>query len=112
MHPRTIALVGVSSDTSTRGCGLIQSLVSDHYEGEIIPVNPGESEVLGFKCYASLADVPQNIDLAIICTAAKTVPGVLEDCGKKGVKGAMLLAPGYGETGEQGRLLERETAAI
>lgn len=112
IHPRTMAIIGASKDPAKRGYRAIKSLVGDQYAGEIIPINPKESEILGLKCYSTLAAVPQDVDVALVCTAAKTVPGVIEDCGKKGVKGAVLLAGGFSEAGEAGRLLEEETVAI
>lgn len=112
LNPRTIAIVGASKDPTKRGYRAIQSLFNDNYQGRIFPINPKESEILGLKCYPTLADIPEDVDVALVCTAAKTVPGVMEACGKKGVKGAILLAGGFGEANEAGRVLEEETAAI
>ena len=112
LHPRTMAIIGASANSTKRGYRAIKSLMADNYQGQIIPINPKETEILGFKCYASLDAVPMDIDLAMVCTGAKTVPGVIEDCGKKGVKGAILLAGGFSEASEQGRLLEEEAVRI
>ena len=112
LNPRTIVVIGASRDPTKRGNRAIQSLLADRYEGKIIPINPREREILGLECYAAVADAPGDIDLAIVCTAAKTVPGVIEECGRRNVKGAILLAGGFSEASEAGRVLEDATVAI
>ena len=112
LNPRTMAIIGASKDPTKRGYRAIQSLFSENYQGTILPINPKESEILGLKCYPTIGDVPGEVDLALVCTAAKTVPGVVEACAHKGVKGAILLAGGFGEASEAGRLLEEEAVAI
>lgn len=113
LNPRSILVVGASKDPTKRGNRAIQSLVSDGYQGEIIPINPKESEILGFKCYPSISAAPGELDLAIVCTAAKTVKGVIEECGQRKVKGAILLAAGFSETATpEGVALENEVVAL
>jgi acyl-CoA synthetase (NDP forming) len=112
LNPRSIAIIGASKDPAKRGYRAIQSLFNDHYQGKILPINPKESEILGLACYPAIEDVPGEVDVALVCTAAKTVPAVMEACGRKGVKGAILLAGGFGEASEAGRLLEEETVEI
>ena len=90
-NPRVLAVIGASNDPEKRGYRAIKTLMADNYEGTIIPINPRANEILGLKCYATLDDVPGDIDLALVCTAAKTVPDVVRSCGKKNVKGALLL---------------------
>lgn len=111
-HPRTIAIIGASADPTKRGYRAIESLTGAGYSGEIIPINPKESTIFGFKCFPSLAAVPKAIDLAVVCTAAKTVLDVIGQCGEKGIKGAVLLAGGFSEASEAGRKLEEEAVAI
>ncbi|MDB5926480.1 MAG: sucC2, partial [Betaproteobacteria bacterium] len=77
LNPRSIVIVGASKDPTKRGNRAIRSLVSDGYIGKIIPINPREPEILGFQCYPSIADAPGELDLAIVCTAAKTVMAVI-----------------------------------
>lgn len=112
IHPRTIAVIGASKNPLKRGHRAIKTLVHDNYQGMIVPINPTESEILGFKCYPSLDAVPHDIDLALVCTAAGMAPEVVEQCGKKGVKGAILLAGGFSEASEEGRVLEDKVVAI
>ncbi|MGZ5151346.1 MAG: acetate--CoA ligase family protein [Burkholderiales bacterium] len=112
LNPRSIVIIGASKDPTKRGNRAIRSLVSDGYVGEIIPINPREPEILGFQCYPSIADAPGELDLAIVCTAAKSVMGVIEECGERKVKGAILLAAGFSEVGEEGRKLEDQIVAL
>ena len=112
LNPQSIVIIGASKDSTKRGNRAISSLVSDGYTGRIIPINPRESEILNFKCYPSIADAPGELDLAIVCTAAKTVMGVIEECGKRKVKGAIILAAGFSEVDEEGRKLEDAVVAL
>ncbi len=87
-------------------------LIKDGYAGKIYPINPRVDWVLGVKAYPSLADIPGTADLALICTPASSVPALLVECGKKGVKGAVILASGFRETGRpEGIQLEQEMLA-
>lgn len=106
LKPNSVAIIGASRDTAKRGNRAIQMLLDSRYEGRIIPINPKETEILGVRCYPELAAVPFDIDLALICTPAATVPDVIELCGRKNVKGALVLAGGFSEASPQGALLE------
>ena len=106
LKPNSVAIIGASRDTAKRGNRAIQMLLDSRYEGRIVPINPKETEILGVPCYPELAAVPFDIDLALICTPAATVPDVIELCGRKNVKGALVLAGGFSEASPQGALLE------
>jgi acetate---CoA ligase (ADP-forming) len=106
LKPNSVAIIGASRDTAKRGNRAIQMLLDSRYEGRIVPINPKETEILGVRCYPELAAVPFDIDLALICTPAATVPDVIELCGRKNVKGALVLAGGFSEASPQGALLE------
>ena len=106
LAPDSIAIVGASADPTKRGYKAMIGLIKDGYKGAIYPINPKVDMILGVKTCASLADVPGKVDLALICTPAASLPGLLAECGKKGVKGAVILASGFRETGEAGAKLE------
>jgi acetyltransferase len=112
LRPRSILVVGASKDPTKRGFRAIERLLADGYPGKIHPVNPKEREILGLACYPSVAEVPGPIDLALVCTPAGTLPEVIEACGRKGVKGAVVLAGGFAEAGEEGRRLQDRMVAI
>jgi acetyltransferase len=108
LAPGSIAIVGASADPTKRGYKAMIGLIKDGYDGAIYPINPKTDMILGVKTCASLDAVPGPVDLALICTPASTVPGILADCGRKGVKGAIVLASGFKETGPEGAKLEQQ----
>ena len=110
-NAESVAIIGASKNETKRGYQAIRTLLDEKYEGRIYPVNPKEKSILGFKCYRSVADIAEPIDVALVATPAKTLPSVLADCGKKGVKGAVVLAGGFGEIGSEGRRLEDDMVA-
>lgn len=112
LDAESVAVVGASKNETKRGYQTIRTLLEEKYEGEIHPVNPKENSILGFKCHKSVSEIEGFVDLALIATPARTLPNVLEDCGKKGVRGAVILAGGFGETGKEGRKLENEVVDI
>jgi acetyltransferase len=107
LAPDSIAIVGASADPTKRGYKAMVGLIKDGYRGAIYPINPKADMVLGVKAYPTLEAVPGAVDLALICTPAKTIPGLMEECGRKGVKGAVILASGFRETGHEGAKLEQ-----
>jgi acetate---CoA ligase (ADP-forming) len=108
LNARSVAVVGASKVPTKRGYQTIRTLLDEGYEGAIYPVNPKEKRIMGLACYTAVSQIPGEVDVALIATPARTVPAVLEDCGKKGVKGAIILATGFGETGATGKALEGE----
>lgn len=112
LNPRAIAVIGASNDPTKRGYQAIKQLQGDGFAQPIYPINPKAPEVLGLTAYPSLGAVPGEIDLALVCTPAKTLPQLLRDCGAKGVKGAVVLAAGFGEAGPTGAALETEVLAV
>jgi len=112
LNAESVAVVGASKNETKRGYQTVRTLLEEKYEGDIYPVNPKETSILGFKCHKAVSDIEGFVDLALIATPARTLPAVLEDCGKKGVQGAVILAGGFGETGQDGRKLENEVVAI
>lgn len=108
LNAESVAIVGASRVETKRGYQAIRTLMDEKFEGKIYPVNPKESNVLGFKCYGKVSDIEDPVDLALITIPAKTIPAVLEDCGKKGVAGAVIIAGGFRELGEDGKALEED----
>ncbi len=99
--PKSIAIVGASRDPKAIGHQCVKNLIESGYEGKIYPVNPKADEIKGIKCYHSILDVPDEVDIALIVVPAKYVPAVAEDCGKKGVKGLVIIASGFSEVGRK-----------
>jgi acetate---CoA ligase (ADP-forming) len=111
LKPRSVAVIGASRDPAKRGNRAIRTLIDCGYSGKILPINPKETEILGLACYADLAAAPGDIDLALICTPARAAPEVLELCGARGVRGALVLAGGFSEAGPEGAALEARSMA-
>ncbi|TFH87986.1 CoA-binding protein [Billgrantia azerbaijanica] len=108
LAPGGIAVIGASADPTKRGYKAMVGLVKDGYPGEIYPVNPKADMILGIKAWPSVTAIPGNPELALICTPAATVPGLVAECGRRGIKGAVILASGFAEIGGEGVELERE----
>ena len=114
LMPKSIAVVGASTDPFKWGNMLLAAIQKGGFEGEIYPVNPRAEEILGLKCYANVRDVPGEIDSALVVVPARFVPGVFEDMAAKGIKGAVIITSGFSETGDEGaRAIQqiKETAA-
>ncbi|NIJ11233.1 acetyl coenzyme A synthetase (ADP forming)-like protein [Saccharomonospora amisosensis] len=99
MNPRSIAVVGASDQEGKIGNSVMKNLVNGGYAGEIYPINPKAEEILGHKAYASVGDIPGEVDVAVFAIPAKFVPGSLTDCGEKGVPAAVMIPSGFAETG-------------
>ena len=108
LAPTGIAVVGASADPTKRGYKAMVGLIKEGYRGEIYPVNPRADMILGVKAWPSVTAIPGNPELALICTPAPSVPGLVAECGRRGIKGAVILASGFSEVGEEGAALERE----
>ncbi|MDP8255361.1 MAG: CoA-binding protein [Candidatus Alcyoniella australis] len=105
--PRSVAVVGASSQIIKWGSFLMVNMVHGGYQGEIYPVNPKESEIIGRRCYASLLDIEGPVDLVLITVPAKAVGAVIEDCIAKGVPAVVMITSGFSETGDEGTGLEQ-----
>ena len=103
LDAESVAIVGASKNETKRGFQAIRTLLDEKFEGKIFPVNPKEDRILGLKCHDKVSDINEPVDIVLITTPAKTVPDILEDCGKKGVYGAVIVAGGFGELGREGK---------
>ncbi|MDW7971349.1 MAG: CoA-binding protein [Nitrososphaerota archaeon] len=97
--PRSIAVIGVSSNPKKIGYEIFKNIISSGYEGKVYPVNLEGKIVLGFKSFTSISHIPEEIDLAIISIPAAFVIDVVEECGKKGVKALIVISSGFKEIG-------------
>jgi acetate---CoA ligase (ADP-forming) len=110
--PKSMAIVGVSEALTSYGARYIQALLDIGFKGRLYAVNHNGDNVLGFKIYRSVLDIPDEIDLASICVPARFTPDILRDCIKKKVKAAIILSAGFSEAGEEGRRIEQEILKI
>ena len=98
-QPKSVAVIGASATPGKIGYTVLENLLKSKYKGGIYPINPKSDEILGFKCYSSILDVKEQIDAAIITIPAKFVLQIVDECGKKGVKGLMIITSGFSEVG-------------
>ncbi len=106
--PRSIALIGVSSNFTKLSGRPLRFLQEYGYSGKIYPVNPNYKELAGLQCYPSVTAVPGEIDLAVISLPAAAVPGVVKECAAKGVKAVTVFTAGFSEMDSEGQRLQEE----
>ncbi|HEY91385.1 MAG TPA: hypothetical protein G4O07_06075 [Dehalococcoidia bacterium] len=107
-NPLSVAVVGASNDVRKTGHRYITNLAKGSYSGELYPVNPGESEILGLTSYQRVTDIPGDVDLAIVTVPARIVPKVISDCSRKGVRFAVVHTAGFAELGVEGAGLQEQ----
>ncbi len=110
LNPAAVALIGATEREGSIGKRILDNLLAS--EGrKILPVNPGRKTVLGVECASSVSDIDGEIDLAVIAIPAAGVPQVVDECGRRGVQGAIIISSGFREVGEDGKALEKELFA-
>ncbi len=106
-RPQSVALVGASERPGSLGTVVLRNLLAAGFSGPIYPVNPRYETVQGLPCTTSVADIEGPVELAVVVAPARVVPDVLEACGRRGVRAAIILSGGFREIGTAGRDLER-----
>ena len=104
--PKSVAMFGASETPDSVGQVVFKNLLEAGFSGDIYAINPKRETVQGQKAYDNLDEIGEDIDLAIVATPARTVPGIVEQCGLYGIKSMIILSAGFREIGEQGRALE------
>ena len=110
--PRTVAIIGASTRENSVGRYVFTNVLFSGYTGIVYPVNPKAHGILGVRAYHSVWDIPGEVDLAVIVVPSEVVPTVMEECGEKGVKGAVIISAGFKEIGKKGAELESVIKAI
>jgi acetyltransferase len=111
-NPQSVAIVGASRKKGKVGHEVLLNMIAAGFKGEIFLVNPKAQTIKGLKCYPDLESIGQTPDLVVIIVAAKTVPEVMRQCAKVGVKSVIIVTGGFKEVGEQGRALEQQVIQI
>ncbi len=107
LAPRSVAVVGASRQPGSIGYDVFKRLLDGGFQGPVYPVNANASYVASVRSYPSILDVPDDIDLAVVCVAADHVAAVVDDCALKRVHGLVVISAGFSESGEAGALLEQ-----
>ena len=112
LSPRSIAIIGASNNIALISGKPLHFLKKHGYQGKIYPINPKYDKLGGYRCYKSILDVPEPVDLALIAVNYKLVLPVLKQCVEKGVKFATIFASGFAESGEEGKVLQEQIAEL
>ncbi|MFW9877167.1 MAG: acetate--CoA ligase alpha subunit, partial [Candidatus Thorarchaeota archaeon] len=105
-NPKSIAVIGASEKEGKVGNTVLNNIINSGYTGKIFPINPTAKEICGLNCYKTVLDVSEDIDIAIFVIPAKFVNTAAEECGKKKLKGLIIISAGFKEIGGEG--VERE----
>jgi len=111
-YPESVAIVGASRNPFRVNYHLVANLVKLGFQGRIYPVNPEAGDILGLKAYPSLKSIEGPVDLAVVAVSHQATPSLLKECIEKGIKRVVLVAGGFSETGEEGRKVQKEMAAL
>jgi acyl-CoA synthetase (NDP forming) len=110
--PRSVALIGLSRATGEGSYNLLENLFHLGYRGRIYPVNPNAQEILGVRCYATVSEIPEAVDLAVILTPRELVPSVVSECTNRGIKAIIVVSQGFADADEKGKRLQQEISWI
>ena len=111
-NARSVAVVGASRRQDTVGSALVRNLVLGDFSGAVYPVNPQAESVSGLPAYRSVADIPGEVDMALVAVPADVVTDVVLDCAAKGVHGLVVISSGFAETGKEGRRRQRHLLGL
>jgi acetyltransferase len=106
--PASVAVIGATDRENSVGRTTVSNLLAGTYKGKVYAVNPRRTELFGHRCYASIGEVPEAVDLVVVVTPAPTVPGVVAECVKANAKAVVVISAGFKEKGSDGLALERE----
>ncbi len=110
-NPRGIAVIGASERKGSVGYVIVEQL-KKRFKGYVYPVNPKYNEILGLKCYPSIKNVPDPVDLAVIAVRAELVPQIMEEVGERGIKAVIIISGGFAEIGPEGEKRQEKVAEI
>jgi len=110
--PQSAALIGASTTPGKLGYDILYNLINAGFQGPIYPINPKADEILGLKAYKDILSIPAPADIAVIVIPARMVIDAVRDCGKAGVKSAVIITGGFAEAGEEGEQMQKELAEV
>lgn len=111
-QPRSVTVVGVAREEGKVGHYVFDNLREGGFEGAVYPVNPRADEIHGVRCYASVLDLPETPDLAVIVVPAQHTVGVMRECAEKGIDSVIVISAGFRETGREGGEIEHELVNV
>ncbi len=111
-NPTSLAVIGASEKHEHAGYWILKNLLESEFDGTIYPVNPNRNHILGIAAFPSVTQVGSPVDCAVIATPAQSVPDILRECSKAGVKSAVIISAGFGESGDEGKARTDEILGI
>ncbi len=108
LKPKSVAVIGASDRIGSVGQSVLHNMLTADFQGNVYPVNLRHSEVQGRRAYRHVGQIEEQVDLAIVCTPATSVPKVVRECGEAGVGGITILTAGFKEAGEEGKRMFEE----
>ncbi|WP_044746970.1 acetate--CoA ligase family protein [Bacillus alveayuensis] len=110
--PSSIAIIGASDDFTSIGGKIVRNLIQHGYKGKLFLVNPKYDRIQEYKCYPTILDIPEEVELALIAISHKKIKNIMEQCGEKKVKYAILFGAGFAELGPEGEKLQQEVLDV
>ena len=111
-EPKTVAVIGASERENSVGSVIFRNILDSGFKGRLYPINPKYESINGLAAYKSIEDIGARVELAVIATRPKTVPEIVEQCGRSGIKNIIIISAGFSEAGHAGAALERKTLEI
>ena len=111
-EPKTVAVIGASERENSVGSVIFRNILDSGFKGRLYPINPKHESINGLAAYKSIEDIGARVELAVIATRPKTVPEIVEQCGRSGIKNIIIISAGFSEAGHAGAALERKTLEI
>jgi predicted CoA-binding protein len=110
--PKSVAVIGASQRPLSVGNTVLLNLTNGGFGGNVYPVNPKHNCLGLATCYSSVSDLPEVVDLAVICTPAKTIPDIVRQCGEAGIRGLVILSAGFREASQDGAALTNHRSEL
>ena len=111
-QPKSVAVIGASRREEAVGHAVFRNMIMGGYKGIVYPVNPKADSILGVRCYPSVLEIPDEVEMAVLIVPAAAAVQSFRECIDKGVKGAMVISAGFKEIGGEGALLEKELGRL
>jgi len=111
-EPRSVAIIGASKTPGKAGNEILKNIVANGFAGKVFPINPSEEDIMGFRTFRSVKDIPEPVDLAVFIVPAEKTLGPLQECAEKKVPAVVIASGGYAEVGHQGARLQEEILAV
>jgi acyl-CoA synthetase (NDP forming) len=112
LKPKSVAVIGASTSPDKLGHEILKNILDGGYQGAVYPINPKADTILDLPCHTNVKELQEPPELAVLIIPARFVPQAIQDCGEKGVKGAVIITGGFSEAGAEGEELQQQTTEV